>query len=395
MAKDLPRRPSETGILIVRKQGVGNTHRDYKVRRHNVHAALSWLKNNNPYVSHINICQTRIDELPLDGAPEGLPTTIDTSTERLTEPSDECPQRDSEFTSVQPVGTNLTEKEHISAAVNNNTIPWPPQSNLPVNEYSEVGLFTKCFPTLFPRATADISHISNTCHRSKDISDGDWLKHLLCYRDGRFARHPRFTYYSWNRTQRQRANETGSVFVKLNEESRAMSAVDLLSALNTGDTNIINSLLRFGSSIRGTSQWKLAKRYELLDMINFKGLPTFFITFSAADLHWPELQLIMKRHEQNNCELDDCHIDESGRNQQVINNPHLIGAFFVQRIKSFVENVINADDKLVDHWIIFEWQHRGSIHAHGLLWMNNCPFNDVEKVLKEGTDLEKYTLVLL
>ena len=71
-------------------------------------------------------------------------------------------------------------------------------------------------------------------------------------------------------------------------------------------------------------------------MISFIGMPTFFITFSAADLHWPDLQYLLQRHEEGPLPAD-AEIDEAGRNGRVIRNPHLVDAFFVKRIELFFE----------------------------------------------------------
>ena len=61
IATELPRSPSETGVLMIRKRGSNNTHRDYKVRQQKVAAALHWLTANNPYYRDIAISQHNID----------------------------------------------------------------------------------------------------------------------------------------------------------------------------------------------------------------------------------------------------------------------------------------------------------------------------------------------
>ena len=69
-------------------------------------------------------------------------------------------------------------------------------------------------------------------------------------------------------------------------------------------------------------QWKLSKRLELADMMAFLGLPTF-ITFSAVDLHWPDLEYLLKKHEEGSIP-PNAEIDEAGRNGRAIRNPHLV-----------------------------------------------------------------------
>ena len=48
-ASSLPRLPSELDVVIVRKEGAANSHRDFRVRRAVVLRALQWLVANNKY----------------------------------------------------------------------------------------------------------------------------------------------------------------------------------------------------------------------------------------------------------------------------------------------------------------------------------------------------------
>ena len=53
------------------------------------------------------------------------------------------------------------------------------------------GLFSEMFHTFFKKATADVNHTSMP-ERS------DWVKHLLCFEDVRFAQHHQFRYQVQN-----------------------------------------------------------------------------------------------------------------------------------------------------------------------------------------------------
>ena len=75
-------------------------------------------------------------------------------------------------------------------------------------------------------------------------------------------------------------------------------------------------------------------------------------------------------------------------------NPHIARVFFVRRLQLLLGACRNSEGQLKHHWIIFEWQHRGSVHAHGLLWMNDCPVSQLEKLLSaEGLEEEKRELL--
>ena len=72
----LPRLPAEVDIIRVRRQGKDDTHKDFRVRRHQVEEALCWLKDNNPAYSVVDSAHIR--NLPEDGE---LPTVEFSETE--------------------------------------------------------------------------------------------------------------------------------------------------------------------------------------------------------------------------------------------------------------------------------------------------------------------------
>ena len=70
-AKSLPRLPKELDVIIVRKEGSQNSHKDFRVRRSVVENALRWLKDHNKYYRNIDIDLAALSQLPDDGALTG------------------------------------------------------------------------------------------------------------------------------------------------------------------------------------------------------------------------------------------------------------------------------------------------------------------------------------
>ena len=68
-AASLPRLPSELDVIVVRKEGANQSHRDFRVRRSVVHRALEWLVTHNIYycANQIHISQDALAVLPQDG----------------------------------------------------------------------------------------------------------------------------------------------------------------------------------------------------------------------------------------------------------------------------------------------------------------------------------------
>ena len=60
----------------------------------------------------------------------------------------------------------------------------------PINEHDPNSRYMiDAFPILFPTGAADFHE-----HRPDNVSPQDYFKHLLRYRDDRFAQHPQFRF---------------------------------------------------------------------------------------------------------------------------------------------------------------------------------------------------------
>ena len=71
-ANSLPRLPCELDIIVVRKKGAADSHRDFRVRRAVVLRALQWLLANNKYYRSVRIDPDALALLPEDGDLTGL-----------------------------------------------------------------------------------------------------------------------------------------------------------------------------------------------------------------------------------------------------------------------------------------------------------------------------------
>ena len=68
------------------------------------------------------------------------------------------------------------------------------------------------------------------------------------------------------------------------------------------------------------SYWHNVKN-DMFAMILQIGYPTFFLTFSSADTHWPDLQKTLAR----------MHLNESWTNEEVSTKPFLLKASLIKK----------------------------------------------------------------
>jgi ATP-dependent DNA helicase PIF1 len=367
-ATHLPQHPSSLDVLIVRRQSANDsaTFRDFKVRRDKITRALWWLKENNCYYSDIVIDNEIIQSLPIDGPIDDRFQHTQITVEDEDEDEDNVITRT--FVPLPPP----TRREDVSIRntldrVENGERPieWPQINNYPINEFQTPGYIACAFPTLYPTGYADLRAI-----RIRDVKPAEYFKHLLQYKDGRFARHSRWKYFALNSQMRWRALQEGKVYVKQNLNDDQITVTDIQERIAQGDNHIADRIMRFGEGLRGSRQFWNARRWELSDMITQIGSQGLvFFTFSAADLHWPELHKLMPSSGNSAEETGSIR----NNHQNIIDNPHLVDWFFQKRFEIFLKDVLKPQWDLEDWWYRFEWQHPGSVHVHGIGKRRNAP----------------------
>ena len=88
---------------------------------------------------------------------------------------------------------------------------------------------------------------------------------------------------------------------------------------------------------------------DFIAAISHAGPPTFFFTFSFADMHSPELHELLTRGNDNTAE---------NRRQNVINNPHITDWLFTQRFGNFIKHWPYHSLDAEWHWYRFQYQVR-------------------------------------
>lgn len=356
----LPRTPSTLSVVIIRRE-VSNEYRDFHVRRNKVLAALHFLKNNNPYYADIEIDMQKISQLPIDGNISDQLQSVQMleNAEILDEDSNLV------YESVIPENIRLRETERIQSEIDN-VVPWPQSTDI-INEFTCEGYITMAFPTLFPYGKAELN--DNTRPNGMKVTVLEYFQFLMEYEDSRFARDPRFRYFALNTVQRHDAIKRGTIFAK---KSHFNGTIQQLKETMTNNPHIVKSLYYWSSKIRGSNSYWYQRRNELEAMINQIGLPTGFLTFSAADLWWTDLARLLGYNFERQETLNESQIAQ--QRQKLINeNPKIVEDYFTFRATTFIDKVLCKRYPIVDYWFRYEFQHRGSCHLHGVFWFSEAP----------------------
>ena len=158
------------------------------------------------------------------------------------------------------------------------------------------------------------------------------------------------------------------------------------------DQNFIEQLIRNDDAYRVLSNdrtspvyWSLKKK-ELMAMIRTLGIPTFFLTLSAAETRWPELIVILVRIvEKREISQDEANnISWEHKCNLIRKDPVTCARYFDMRLRELFKLIRTQggpfeENEVEDFYIRIEFQHRGSPHAHCIIYLKNAPKFDKER----------------
>ena len=134
----------------------------------------------------------------------------------------------------------------------------------------------------------------------------------------------------------------------------------------------------FMKNIKGSPAYWQRFMYDVLAMIKQLGPPSWWMTFSCADLRWNEIYKILSKLQGK--ELTDQEIDLMTYNEKckmLNSNPVVVVKHFQYRLETLFKEVLLGSGepigKILHDAIRIEFQFRGSAHAHCFVWVERCP----------------------
>ncbi|XP_041961680.1 uncharacterized protein LOC121719960 [Alosa sapidissima] len=257
----------------------------------------------------------------------------------------------------------------------------PGEGNSPVRLLSDKTNEAKCFPVLYPSG-------GPTFHdeRESKITLSRYLNTRILNADGRFAQNTDFIFYAQYISEVHQVVSGVSVALRKgggNSSLKDASPDMLLNSESLGKILRNDEGYKFLRGIRGTPPYWMSVQKDLFAMIRQLSIPTFFASFSSADLRWPEMLNSILRIEGKQTSVDD--LDWSDKCGLIRRNPVTAARMFDHRWHCFLRDVIMSPaepiGKIKDYFYRVEFQQRGSPHVHCLFWVENAP-----KIDKESDD---------
>ena len=149
-------------------------------------------------------------------------------------------------------------------------------------------------------------------------------------------------------------------------------------------------------TLRGSPPyWEVTKK-DLFAMIRQLGLPTWFISLSAAETHWADLLISLGKLVDNVGYTKEqvANFTWETKNRLIRSDPVTVTRYFDHRVKKFFWNFLQSSceplGRIKEFFYRIEIQQRGSPHIHGILWVDEAPKYEVDSVKKIQDYIDKF-----
>ena len=347
------------------------------INKQHVEDALNYLRTNNKWYNDIVIEHEWINPVPEDSNQQ--------NSDCHEEDEDECNSDVDEITDEERLcGVRLDScmqpadigQEILDQYFDGVFCVAPCEGNNPVRLLMEEGNEAKCFPRLFPKGEPIFS----------DKRDVRLTLCRLMNVDNRFSQCTDYIFYAQYLSEIQQV--LSCVSIALRKGSVKTQDGHSLTASMLNDKEKLKNMLKSDSGykflkpIRGTPPYWASTKNDVLSMIRQLGVPTWFCSFSAADMRWPELINTILKQQGDPRTIEE--LDWNDKCMILKSNPVTVARLFDRRFHLFLKDIILSDanpiGKVKDYFYRVEFQLRGSPHTHCLFWIEDAP------VLNDDTD---------
>uniref|UniRef100_A0A8C1LAF7 ATP-dependent DNA helicase n=1 Tax=Cyprinus carpio TaxID=7962 RepID=A0A8C1LAF7_CYPCA len=251
----------------------------------------------------------------------------------------------------------------------------PASKNSPVSIFKVKKLESMSFPVQFP----DGKNTFDEPDRAKHVSPSRYFNTRLFSIDNRCARDTNYIFFAQFVTEMHMATSSMSIQLRkakpMTRDGRRINC-SLLQDKQELEKLVNNKeATRFMQPLRGTpAYWEKTMR-DLFAMLRQLGTPTFFCTFSAAEMRWPEVITAIKAQQGETVNFDE--LDWSEKCEILRSNPVTAMRMFEKRVEALMRDLIMSPARpigeVIDFFYRVEFQLRGSPHIHCLFWVKDAP----------------------
>ena len=419
----LPRHINDQGTVTVklkRRLCYRAVYQDSNVRPVKVLEALKYLKLNSTYYqqSPIQVSETWLTETiqhientgnmqlnndEFDSENEiSIPAYVlnESSDQNVSNPQgsgnegdNECepPESDDHFSEVDRSDVPAIHDTMLDIIPRNTVLNVAPgEGQVPLHMLYDKTGEEMAFPTIYCGKAIDEIFPSNF----KFLQRTRWE---LTTEDRRVAQRTELIFYKYKMYQLDFIKQQGRLALRFLKQDKQYTAKDLRTDEQRNEIKLVDDGFFFYRKLRNSPQYLQQKKRELFATIRQLGIPTFFVSLSAADTKWPELlQSLGKIVDGRLYTLDDINaMSFTDKTRLVNSDPVTCARYFDRRFQFFLKHIIYKSPHplgpITDHFYRIEFQHRGSPHVHMILFSESAPkYNKDEDNVRVIEYIDKY-----
>uniref|UniRef100_A0A8C4HPS9 ATP-dependent DNA helicase n=1 Tax=Dicentrarchus labrax TaxID=13489 RepID=A0A8C4HPS9_DICLA len=250
----------------------------------------------------------------------------------------------------------------------------PAQGNKPVGFFAIPKLEAMAFPVQFPTGQNTLDEV-----RGKKLSPSKYFNARLFCVDTRFASDQSYLFFAQFVTETHMATNSMSIQLRkgkpMSRDGRKISSKMLQDKQEVEKLITNQDATRFMRPLRGTPAYWEKTLKDMNAMVRQLGKPTFFLTFSAAEMRWPEVIEAVKA--QQGEQVDFSQLDWNAKCDILRSNPVTVMRLFEKRVDALMTDLIRSPAQPIgeveDYFYRVEFQARGSPHIHLLVWIKDAP----------------------
>ena len=270
----------------------------------------------------------------------------------------------------------------------------PGEGMKPLNILTDQSYEEMAFPHKYPLGKGGFSE-----ERKEKLTIRKFFNQRLLDVDGRFARDVDYLLAAQYAVEQDQVDHLQSIVIR--QMHGRLYQGEKLTAGHLKDPEKLNQLIqkdygyRLLKEVRGTPAYWQKVHYEVLAMIRQLGIPTWFLTLSAADMKWPEvIQIIARQYGTSLTEEQVANLSWEQKCTWLRRNPVTAARHFQYRLElfwnDFLKSQANPIGKVIDYMIRIEFQARGSPHAHTIVWIQNAPKFGIDPIEEVTEFIDKY-----
>lgn len=403
------------------------------VRRDVVTNALHWLKLNHVDYHDLTISTDNLADYPLSGVPvvvdfkrreeegnrEVLAQSVHETDSEEGTTSGPCSFAVSGLTGneYESMSIEALRARALNHLTNQGKVLGIGRSSQPETLYDNPQLYPQMFPWLFPYGLGGLRNeriatvFSETAHK----------RHLLLYHDKRFQTDQFFPIVAFNHDQIKAATSASFIVAKRQSFKRVVDRIKTLDysvlrrladRMKEGELvvpacaeeqacfDVLSDVDQIGGHVQGSITSKKDMRNEIWSLMSFFGAPTWFITFSPADVMSPLCIYFAQTDE----EFSPTILSKEVRDRAITLNPVAAARFFHYVCQTFISCVLGVGldrpglyGETSAYYGVVEQQGRLTLHMHMLIWIrgNLSPQIIRERLAEEDGEFKRRLLEYL